>query len=207
MAFTGPMIGPPVVLDPPVNPGDAYQPDQTIHHSATATAAWRGDTKAMLEAVIEHGFPWSEQTTHFAAQQGHTKTMLAAVEHGCPWHPGTTSGAALRGQTETMLAAVEHGCPWDEETIASTFFDGNEDTRRAALEHGCPPDPLVPWTGPYRMDRIIRAALEHKCPWCGTPCPCPAGTTTTTTTSTTTTTTPRLPPPKFWFSVPTAPYM
>ena len=99
----------------------------------THIAAAGGDTEGMLEMGEKE---WHPLTTRFAAEHGHTQSMIEAVKHGCPWNRETIAVAAWGGYTETMIAAIEEG-QWDPDAAMAAAIRGNTKTMTAAFEKGC----------------------------------------------------------------------
>ena len=154
-----------------------------------ATAAFYGHL-ACLRFLHEHGCPWSDTTTLWAAETGHVDCLRYAYAHGCPCNVLTVTYAAHGGRLEclaflhhcgivgdeTTTAAASHdpaclrflherGCPWDEQTTACAAETGCLESLAYAHEHGCPISPRTCALAAQRGSlACLVYAYEHGCP-------------------------------------------
>lgn len=76
-------------------------------------AAYGGHLEC-LKYLHEHNYPWSWDTTYYAAMEGHLECLKYAYENGCPWNEHITEYASRKGHLECLKYALENGCPMDK---------------------------------------------------------------------------------------------
>ena len=105
-------------------------------------------------------------TTLFAARNGHLDCLKYAHENECPWDPKTTLRASMYGHLDCLKYAHENGCPWNEETTSHASISGQLDCLKYAHKNGCLWDKYTTkYAALYGYLDCLKYAHENGCPW------------------------------------------
>ena len=67
----------------------------------------------LLKWAHKYNFPWSDNTTMYAAENGYFEILKWLRKKGCGWDHRTSRIASYYGYFEMLKWVVENGCGWD----------------------------------------------------------------------------------------------
>ena len=81
---------------------------------------------------------WNEETTSFAAWNGHLDCLKYAHKNGCPLYKSLITLLIPYGHLDCIKYARENGCSWGTRTTSIASEYGHIDSLKYAIENGCP---------------------------------------------------------------------